>query len=48
LGAPLIRDTMNTDDDVEYGSNGDDFNGDDYDYRFLYSPFGGSTFGLIT
>jgi hypothetical protein len=33
LGAPLIRDTMITDDDkVNCG-----FNGDDYDYGFLYS-----------
>jgi hypothetical protein len=48
LGAPLIRDTMATDDDEDNGSGGDDFNGHDYDYRFWYSPFGGSTFGLIT
>jgi hypothetical protein len=32
LGAPLIRDTMITDDDeVNYG-----FDGDDYDYGFWY------------
>jgi hypothetical protein len=43
LEASLIRDTMITDDDDD-----NDFNGDDYDYRFWYSPFGGSTFGLIT
>jgi hypothetical protein len=33
LGAPLIGDTMITDDDeVNYG-----FDGDDYDYDFWYS-----------
>jgi hypothetical protein len=33
LGAPLIRDTMITDDDTNnYG-----FDGDDYDYSLLYS-----------
>jgi hypothetical protein len=33
LGAPLIRDTMITDDDMDnYG-----FDGDDYDYGFWYS-----------
>jgi hypothetical protein len=46
LGAPLIRDIMIADDNEDNGSNGDDFNGDDYDYRFRYSPFGGSTFGF--
>jgi hypothetical protein len=39
---------MITYDDEDYGSNGDDFNDNDYDYIFWYSPFGGSTFGLIT
>jgi hypothetical protein len=43
LEARLIRDTMATDDDENDG-----FNGDDYNYRFWYFPFGGSTFGLIT
>jgi hypothetical protein len=33
LGAPLVRDTMTTDDDED--NNG--FNGDDYDYGFWYS-----------
>jgi hypothetical protein len=40
LGASLIRDIMSMDDDS--------FNGDDYNYRFWYFPFAGSTFGLIT
>jgi hypothetical protein len=39
---------MITDDHDDDGSNGYDLNDDDYDYRFWYSPFGGSTFGLIT
>jgi hypothetical protein len=39
---------MITDDDEINGSNGDNFDGDDYNYRFWYSPFGGSIFGLIT
>jgi hypothetical protein len=43
LGAPLIRDTVITDEDEV--NNG--FNGDEYDYGFRYHPFGGSTFGLI-
>jgi hypothetical protein len=34
LGSSLIRDPMITDDDEDNGSNSDDFNGDDYDYRF--------------
>jgi hypothetical protein len=33
LGAPLIRDTMITDDDTDNCG----FNGDDYDYGFWYS-----------
>jgi hypothetical protein len=33
LGAPLIRDTMITDDDED----NNDFNGDVYDYEFQYS-----------
>jgi hypothetical protein len=33
LGAPLIRDTMITDDDED----NNDFNGDDYDYGFWCS-----------
>jgi hypothetical protein len=46
LGAPLIRDTMIIDDDDEVkGSNGDDFNDVDYDYRFWYSPFEGVPLG---
>jgi spore coat protein CotH len=48
MGAPMIRDTMITEDDEDNSSNDDDFNGDDYNYRLWHSPFGGSTFGLIT
>jgi hypothetical protein len=33
MGAPLIKDTMITDDDEDTNS----FNGDDYDYGFRYS-----------
>jgi hypothetical protein len=35
LGAPLIRDTMATDDDEDDGFDDDD----DYNYRFWYFPF---------
>jgi hypothetical protein len=43
LGAPLIRDTMITDDDED----NDGFDGYDYDYDFLlFFPFGRSSFHL--
>ena len=39
---------MITSDDEHDGSNGDDFNGDGYDYGFWYFPSWREYLGLIT